>query len=193
MGNPDQTHQGDHHAPHYRALPDLQSAFNQLAPPPKDSGRLLFIVARTGGNTRHTPDRVTLSSAAGVPNDRWATQPDRKPDAQLSVMRCDVATLIANGQPLTTFGDNLFIDLDISAQNLPVGTRLQIGDALVEVTPLPHNGCSKFRARFGNDALHFVQAPVTRPQNLRGIYWRVVRDGDAAVGSFIRVLNRPGY
>jgi MOSC domain-containing protein YiiM len=95
------------------------------------------------------------------------------------------------GQPLTTFGDNLFVTLDLSAANLPTGTRIAVGQALVEVTPKPHNGCSKFDARFGNDALRFVQARETRAENRRGIYWRVVVPGEVAVGDAVRVLERP--
>ncbi len=101
-----------------------------------------------------------------------------------------IARLIANGQPLTTFGDNLFVELDLSAANLPTGTRLAVGRAIVEVTPKPHNGCSKFDARFGNDALCFVQAPATRADNRRGIYWKVVTEGEVSVGDSIRVLSR---
>jgi MOSC domain-containing protein YiiM len=105
-------------------------------------------------------------------------------------MRRDVAELIAAGQPLTLFGDNLFVDLDISAANLPLGTRLRVGEAVVEVTAKPHNGCFKFKGRFGQDALFFVQAAPTRDQNLRGIYWKVVAPGEVSVGDPIRVLSR---
>ena len=105
-------------------------------------------------------------------------------------MRRNVAELIANGQSITLFGDNFFIDLDISAANLPCGTRLRVGDALVEVTPKPHNGCAKFGGRFGTDAVRFVQAPATRHLNLRGIYWRVIEPGAAAAGAEIRVVAR---
>jgi len=105
-------------------------------------------------------------------------------------MRRDVAELIANGQPLNLFGDNLLVDLDISAANLPAGTRLRVGAALVEVTAKPHNGCVKFKGRFGLDALHFVQATPTRNQNLRGIYWRVVAPGEAGIGDQIEVIFR---
>ena len=106
-------------------------------------------------------------------------------------MRVDMARLMANGQPLTLFGDNLLVDLDISAANLPAGARLQVGDAIVEVTPKPHNGCSKFEGRFGADALRFVGPGPDRPRNLRGIYWRVVQAGEVAVGCLIRVISRP--
>jgi MOSC domain-containing protein YiiM len=105
-------------------------------------------------------------------------------------MRHEVALLIAGGQPLDVFGDNLFVDLDLSAANLPAGSRLRVGEALVEMTAEPHDGCLKFRGRFGQDALRFVQARATRSQNLRGVYWRVVEAGLAAVGDPVRVVSR---
>lgn len=105
-------------------------------------------------------------------------------------MRSDVAALLANGQPLSLYGDNLFVTLDLSAANLPAGTRLRVGDAIVEMTPKPHNGCEKFRGRFGTPALERVQAPATRDQNLRGVYWKVVEAGAVWVGAPVRVLPR---
>jgi MOSC domain-containing protein YiiM len=99
--------------------------------------------------------------------------------------------MIAAGQPLSVFGDNLMVDLDISTPNLPPGTRLRVGNAVVEVTPEPHDGCRKFQARFGADACRFVQAPATRAHNLRGIYWRVIQAGLVQVGTEIEVISRP--
>lgn len=112
-------------------------------------------------------------------------------DGQLTVMRRDVAELVSNGQPLTTSGDNLIVELDISYTNLPVGTRLRVGKAIVEVTAKLHNGCKKFAARFGDDALQFVQTPATRHHNLRGIYWKVVSAGEVSAGAPIQVISRP--
>ena len=102
-----------------------------------------------------------------------------------------MAEILANGQPLTLFGDNLFVDFDISARNLPVGTRLRLGEAMVETTAKAHNGCKKFHARFGADALRFVSAKPTRDQNLRGIYWKVIEPGAVAVGDAIQVVAKP--
>lgn len=79
---------------------------------------------------------------------------------------------------------------NISAANLPTGTRLRVGQAIVSVTPKPHNGCLKFKGRFGQDALRFVQQATTRDQNLRGIYWKVSLPGEARVGDPIEVLSR---
>jgi MOSC domain-containing protein YiiM len=172
-------------------LETLQARLSALPSLGRDAGTLALIVRRRADGMRETPERVRLTSEEGVPGDGWDRRPPRQPDAQLAVMRHDVAALIANGQPLTLFGDNLLVDLDISAANLPVGTRLQVGDAIVEVTPKPHNGCSKFEGRFGADALRFVGPGPDRPRNLRGMYWRVVEAGDASVGCLIRVISRP--
>jgi len=105
-------------------------------------------------------------------------------------MRRDIAALIANGQPLTLFGDNLFVDLDISQENLPAGTRLQLGECVVEVTPEPHTGCRKFSDRFGQDALRFTTIPRIREHNLRGIHWKVIESGEVRVGDSITVISR---
>src|SRR5688572_27264359 len=171
-------------------LAELEAGLRGMPASPTGVGRLVLIVRRRPDGVRETPTRVTLTPEEGVPGDGWARRPPRDLVAQLAVMRRAVAELISNGQPLTVFGDNLFVDLDISAGNLPTGTRLRVGEAILEVTPKPHNGCKKFRARFGADALQFVQAPATRDQNLRGIYWRVVEAGDVEVGAEIRVLTR---
>jgi len=176
---------------HHRVLVELEAGLLSLAPAPKDSGKLACLVRRRADGVREMPDRVLLTPEEGVPGDGWSRRPPRNIEAQLAVMRRDVAELIANGQSLDVFGDNLFVDLDISAVNLPVGTRLRVGRALVEVTPKPHNGCSKFKGRFGEDALQFVGAVITRPQNLRGIYWKVVEPGEAGIGAPIQVLWRP--
>jgi MOSC domain-containing protein YiiM len=168
---------------------ELVARVRALPLPPRESGRVHLIVRRHADGVRETLDCARLTAEGGVPGDRWSRKLPVNPDAQLTVMRRDIAEVIANGQPLTTFGDNLFVDLDISAENLPVGTRAWFGDALLEVTPKPHNGCLKFKGRFGQDALEFVQAKPTRDQNYRGIYFRVVEPGDARVGASISVIR----
>lgn len=169
----------------------LAAALRALPAPPRDAGRLVLLVRRREDGARETPQGVLLTPEHGVPGDAWGRRPPRDPEAQLAVMRADVAAALANGQPLTLFGDNLFVDLDIAATNLPAGARLRVGGARVEVTPKPHNGCLLFRSRFGADALRLVQQPATRAQNLRGIYWKVIEAGEARVGDPIRVISRP--
>jgi MOSC domain-containing protein YiiM len=172
----------------HRPMAELEAGLLALAPPPTLIGRSRLIVRRRGDGVRETPERVRLSREEGVPGDGWKRRLPADPEAQLAVMRHDVAELIANGQPLTTFGDNLFVDLDLSAAHLPSGTRLRIGEALVETTAKPHNGCTKFNRRFGRDAFRFVQARETRHLNLRGVYWRVVEPGEIRVGDVIEVV-----
>ena len=99
--------------------------------------------------------------------------------------------LIANGQPLALFGDNLIVDLDLSSANLPIGSRLRIGSATLEVMPFPHDGCDKYRARFGADALRFISEKSRRPRNLRGIYLGVIERGEIAVDDKVEILTRP--
>ena len=169
----------------------LERGLAALAAAPRDAGCLALIVRRLPGGLRETPRAAHLSLEEGVPGDDWSRRPPRKPDAQLTVMQREVAELIANGQPLTLFGDNLFVELDLSAGNLAVGTRIRVGEALVEMTAEPHNGCRKFRQRFGEDALRLVQAKPTRDRNLRGVYWRVVEPGLARIGDPVRVVERP--
>lgn len=172
-------------------LAALESRLRALPALPTDTGRLTLIVRRPADGTRETPERVRLSPDDGVPGDSWGRNPKRTLEAQIAVMRRDVAELLANGQPLTLFGDSLFVDFDISLGNLPIGSRLRVGEAVVEVTPMPHNGCAKFKGRFGADALFFVNAKPTRHLNLRGIYWKVIEAGEVGVGSPIQVISRP--
>jgi hypothetical protein len=173
------------------ALAALEAALRERPAPPRDEGRVALLVRRLPDGTREVPERVRLTPEEGLPGDGWSRRPPRDPEAQLAVIGRDVAEVVAHGQPLTHFGDNLVVDLDLSAANLPEGTRLRVGEAVVVVTPKPHNGCLKFKGRFGQDALRFVQAPATRDQNRRGIYWKVVEAGEVAVGDPIRVLSRP--
>jgi MOSC domain-containing protein YiiM len=168
---------------------DLERGFDLLSPP-KDVGKLALIVARAEGGRRETPGRALLTPERGVPGDAWERKTRHKIDAQIAVMRIDVARLIANGQPLFLFGDNLLVDLDLSLANLPTGSRLRLGAAQLEVTPEPHTGCAKFRQRFGADALRFTADRRFRHLRLRGIYLKVVDAGEVALGDSIEVLTR---
>jgi MOSC domain-containing protein YiiM len=158
---------------------------------PTDIGRVCLIVTRHQGGRREPLERATMTPESGMPGDSWGRQRRPSPEAQLAVMQFNVAELIANGQPLELSGDQLYLDLDLSESNLPAGTLLRVGTATLEVTPMPHNGCRKFRARFGDGALRFVSAPELRHLNLRGVYLRVAETGDIAVGDPIEVLRRP--
>jgi MOSC domain-containing protein YiiM len=158
---------------------------------PRDSGRVSLIVSRGEQGRRQSIDRARMTPESGVPGDAWGRRKRASCDAQLAVIQTDVAELVANGQPLPLFGDNLYLQLDLSAANLPPGSRLRAGSVVLEVTPLPHNGCQKFNARFGNDALRFVAKKALRHLNLRGVYMRVIEDGELAVGDTVAVVWRP--
>ena len=171
-------------------LGELEQKLGTLPAAPRDAGRVAFLVRRRPDKVRETPTRIDLGPDTGVPGDAWGRgqKPDRA--AQVTVMEIDVAEMVANGQPLTVFGDNLFLALDLSVENLPTGSRLRLGRALLEVTAKPHNGCRKFAARFGHDALRLVANPQLRHRNLRGIYMSVVEAGEVAVGDAVAVVSR---
>lgn len=173
----------------FLALADLAHGLDALAAAPASGGRLTLIVRRRDAGRREALSRVRLTAEGGVTGDAWS---ERTPDpaGQITVMQADVAALIANGQPLELFGDNLFVDLDLSTPNVPPGSRVRIGAVTLEVTPKPHDGCRKFRGRFGGDALRFVAHPDRRHRNLRGIYMRVVEAGEVAVGDVVEVIFR---
>jgi MOSC domain-containing protein YiiM len=168
---------------------ELESGLADLAPP-SDTGTLALIVTRGNEGQRGTPQHALLTPEGGVPGDAWARRSPRKIDSQITMMRVDVARLLANEQPLSLFGDNLLVDLDLSVANLPTGSRLRLGSALVEVTPEPHNGCAKFKRRFGDSALRLTADARFRPLRLRGIYVKVVEAGEVALGDSIQVLTR---
>jgi MOSC domain-containing protein YiiM len=170
---------------------ELRRRFDALPGAPTSMGRVILLVRRRERGRREAPERVRLTPEAGVSGDAWRERGQPDPAAQIAVMQADVARLIANGQPLELFGDNLFLELDLTAANLPVGSRLRIGGAIVEVTPKAHNGCRKFQARFGAEALRFVVEASLRPRNLRGIYMRVLEPGVVSVGDPVDVLSRP--
>jgi MOSC domain-containing protein YiiM len=162
-----------------------------LPPPPTDEGTVVLVVARPEVDARLTPARCRLTPEGGVDGDRWSKRANPHLDSQITVMRADVARLFANGQPLSLFGDNLLIELDLSPANLPTGTRLRVGTALCEVTPQPHTGCGKFAARFGQDARDITAAPAFLDQRLRGLYIRVIEAGEVGPGDPVRVVSRP--
>lgn len=173
------------------AYETLEQRLRELPPPPADEGTVVLVVARPEVDERLTPERSRLTPEGGVAGDRWSLRPNPNPEAQITVMRADVARLFANGQPLSLFGDNLLVELDLSPTNLPPGTRLRVGTALCEVTPKPHTGCGKFAARVGQDARDLTGAPTYEHQRLRGIHFRVLEPGDVGPGDRIRVLSRP--
>lgn len=157
---------------------------------PLDDGEVVLMVARGPAGERQLPDDAVLTVEGGMPGDRWADQSEYGPDYQLATARADFARLIANGQLLELHGDNLFLDLDLSSHNLPAGTLLRAGQALLRITPVAHNGCKKWVQRFGLYPMQLNLHPDYRALHLRGIYLRVVEEGRVRVGDRVRVVSR---
>ena len=165
---------------------ELERRFAAVPAPPVDGGTVQLIVVRKEG-AHEQPARARLSTARGVHGDRWADGEHPDPEAQVTLIERRVAELIAGGdrERLHVPGDNFVVDLDLSFDALPAGTRLRLGTAVVEITAKPHAGCHKFRARFGDDVLRWVNDREHRPRRLRGVNARIVEDGEVAVGDRI--------
>jgi len=175
---------------------ELLAGLDEIRRSPKDDGVLALIVRRPQVNVREVLERGELDPVQGLVGDSWSRRGSSRsidggphPLMQLNVMNARAVALVAQAPyrwPLA--GDQLFVDLDLSGANLPAGTRLSIGTALIEVTPEPHTGCAKFVARFGVDAMKFVNSSIGRELNLRGINARVVEAGVIHVGDLVRKL-----
>jgi MOSC domain-containing protein YiiM len=156
-----------------------------------------MIVRRPAVNEREVLTQAVLSLREGLEGDNWRSRgSSRTPDGsahpgmQLNLMNARVIALIAQEKarwPLA--GDQLYVDLDLSEDNLPPGTRLSLGTALIEVTAVPHLGCKKFVARFGLDAMKFVNSPLGRQLHLRGINAKVIRPGHIRQGDIVQKFN----
>jgi len=185
----------------YRSIAELETGLAVVLRAPKDEGTLDLIVRRPGVGEREVLHAGTLSFDEGLVGDTWKLRPSRHtpdgsphPDEQLNVMGARAIALIAVERSRWALaGDQLYVDFDLSADNAPPGTRLAIGDVVIEITDRPHLGCSKFAERFGNDALKFVNAPAFRMLNLRGVNARVVSAGAIRVGDRVvkAIVKRP--
>jgi MOSC domain-containing protein YiiM len=164
----------------------LEAGLDHVRQSPADRGVLEMIVSRPRVGKRDVLQEGELTTAEGLAGDSWRLRRPPNPDMQLNIMSARVLALVAGDRsrwPLA--GDQLIVDLDLSGANLPPGTRLTIGSAVVEVTAEPHTGCGKFVERFGLDAQKFVNSPVGRRLNLRGINARVVQSGAIRVGDVV--------
>lgn len=160
-------------------------------PAPRNAGTVRLICVREGKGEHTCPQQVRVTSAEGVEGDRWARSAHRRTALQVTLMSARVAEWVAAGQaPLHQAGDNFLVDLDLSEEALPVGARVQLGSAVLEVTAEPHTGCGKFATRFGAEALRWVNFEGHRARRLRGVNCRVVVDGEVAVGDAVTVEAR---
>ncbi len=167
---------------------ELEAGFAHVRQSPEDGGPVQMIVRRPGTDQREMMDEGFLDPERGLVGDNWHTnkyglKSDELLDTQITVMNARAAALVAQSRERWALaGDQLYIDLDLSDENLPPGTRLRLGAAVIEVTAEPHTGCRKFSARYGPDATRFFNSRRGRQCNLRGINARVVEAGTVRVG-----------
>lgn len=176
-------------------LAALDAGLDEIRRSPADQGPVALIVRRPAENEREVLAEARLDLTAGLPGDAWRDG-SADPARQVTVMNARVIALLAQSRERWSLaGDQLYVDLDLSGENLPPGTQLGVGSAVLEVSGVPHRGCKKFAARFGLDALRFVNSRTGYALNLRGINTRVIRAGVVRQGDTIRklphVANRP--
>ena len=175
---------------------ELEAGLDHIRQSPKDEGTVELIVRRPQVDAREVLTEAELSISDGLVGDTWNQRNSSKtpdgsphPEMQINIMNSRSVALVAQQKerwPLA--GDQLFIDMDLSKENLPVGARIAIGSAVLEVTAPPHTGCMKFVARFGKEAMMFVNSPVGKELCLRGINAKVVQGGLIQVGQVARKL-----
>jgi hypothetical protein len=183
----------------HRTTDELIAFEPELRSAPRDQGTLELVVRRPAVGAREVLDEGRLSPAEGLVGDTWKLRgssrtPDRSahPDMQLNVMSARMVAFLA-GDPdrRALAGDQLYLDLNLSHENLPAGTRLAIGDAVIEVTEQPHTGCAKFIDRFGVEAMRFVNGRIGRELRLRGLNAKVVVEGTVRPGDTVTKLASP--
>ncbi|MGB8983230.1 MAG: MOSC domain-containing protein [Anaerolineales bacterium] len=178
-------------------MTELEAGIDHIRQSPKDHGVLRMIVRRPRDDEREIVKRAELDPSQGLVGDNWKARGSKhmrdgsaNPHAQITIMNARTIELVAQDEkrwPLA--GDQLYIDMDLSGENLPPGTRLAIGTAVIEVSAIPHTGCKKFAARFGVDATKFVNSAEGKRLHLRGINARIVQGGIIHVGDEVRKVH----
>jgi MOSC domain-containing protein YiiM len=178
----------------HRTTDELQAGLDTVRGSPADQGEVQLIVRRPAVGEREVLAEAHLSIEHGITGDTWRDRGSRhtpdgsaEPDRQLTIMNARAIALFAGDDRArwAEAGDQLYIDIDLSGGNLPAGSRLQIGTAIVEVTEKPHTGCAKFAERYGMDAARFVNSVDGTELRLRGINARVVRAGTVSTGDVV--------
>lgn len=175
----------------------LEAGLDTILQSPKNEGALAMIVRRPVTEQREVLAKAELDIAEGLVGDNWRARGSSAtkdgsahPDMQLNIMNVRVTDLVAQKKERWSLaGDQLYVDLDLSDENLPAGTRLAIGSAIIEVTAEPHTGCKKFVDRFGLEAMKFVNSGLGKKINLRGINAKVIQSGQIATDDLVRKVD----
>ncbi|MGH3023767.1 MAG: MOSC domain-containing protein [Gaiellaceae bacterium] len=179
----------------HRSTAELERGLDEIRRAPSDGGRLELIARRPQVGERELLDEATIDLALGVVGDGWSVRGGHRgpdPEAQVTLMSSRAAQLAARSKERWALaGDQLYVDLDLSEENLPAGTRLAIGSAVLELSATPHTGCKKFVERFGLEAMKFYNSPVGRAHRLRGANAKVVQAGSVRVGDLVRITRAP--
>jgi hypothetical protein len=171
----------------------IQDALNELGASPQDNGTVEMIVRRPNHGEREILDEAKFSTETGLDGDNWLTRGSKNtedgsahPGMQIAIMNSRVIQAISQDKSRWSLaGDQLFLDLDLSAENLPVGQQIAIGSVILEVSEMPHNGCAKFTERFGSEATRFVNSKEGRANRRRGVNVRVVQGGILRIGDTV--------
>lgn len=184
----------------YLTMDELEAGLVEIGQSPKEKGMLEMIVCRPDEDERLVLEHAELDPTEGLIGDNWRARGSRHtedgkahPDSQIAIMNSRIIQLLAQDRsrwPLA--GDQLYVDLDVSSDNLPPGQQITIGTALLEITDMPHTGCAKFTERYGHDAIRFVNSPEGRRFRRRGLYARVLRPGTISVGDVVSKVEPPG-
>ena len=183
--------------PKHLTFEELEKGLDEIRRSPKDEGVLELIVRRPQINEREVLEEGKLDPELGLVGDNWKTRGSSRtsdgfghPEMQLNIMNSRAAALVAQDRERWQLaGDQLYIDLDLSDENLPPKTRISIGSAVIEVTEIPHTGCKKFVERFGLDAMKFVNSKDGKRLHLRGINAKVIRSGKIRTGDSVKKIE----